>query len=73
MYKAYVTTLKNVRPHPNADRLLLADCFGNTVCISTDYKEGMLGVYFPEGGQLSKEFCEKHNLIRKKDENENDS
>ena len=32
-YKAYVTTLKNVRSHPNADRMKLADCFGNTVCV----------------------------------------
>lgn len=71
MYKAYVTTLKDMRPHPNADRLLLATCFGNTVCISTDYAEDMLGVYFPEGGQLSEEFCEKNNLVRKKDENGN--
>ena len=67
MYKAYVTTLKNVRKHPNADRLLLADCFGNTVCVSLDYTEGMVGVYFPTDGQLSVEFCDQHNLVRKKD------
>ena len=69
MYKAYVTTLKNVRKHPNADKLLLADCFGNTVCVSLDYTEGMVGVYFPEDGKLSEEFCAQHNLVRKKDEN----
>ena len=69
MYKAYVTTLKNVRKHPNADKLLLADCFGNTVCVSLDYTEGMVGVYFPTDGKLSKEFCDQHNLVRKKDEN----
>lgn len=44
-YNIYVTKLKNVRPHPNADRLQLADCFGNTVCISLDHSEGELGVY----------------------------
>lgn len=69
MYKAYVTTLKNVRKHPNADKLLLADCFGNTVCVSLDYTEGMVGVYFPTDGKLSEEFCAQHNLVRKKDEN----
>lgn len=69
MYKAYVTTLKNVRKHPNADKLLLADCFGNTVCVSLDYVEGMVGVYFPTDGKLSEEFCAQHNLVRKKDEN----
>lgn len=69
MYKAYVTALKNVRKHPNADKLLLADCFGNTVCVSLDYTEGMVGVYFPTDGKLSEEFCTQHNLVRKKDEN----
>ena len=68
MYRAYVTTLTNVRKHPNADRLLLADCFGNTVCVSTDYAEGEIGVYFPTDGQLSVEFAEKNNLLRKKDD-----
>ena len=69
MYKAYITTLTNVRKHPNADRLLLGDCFGNTVCVSLGYKENQLGVYFPCDGQLSIEFAEKNNLLRKKDEN----
>ena len=68
MYKAYVTMLTNVRKHPNADRLLLADCFGNTVCVSTDYSENQIGVYFPTDGQLSVEFAEKNNLVRKKDD-----
>lgn len=68
MYKAYITTLKNVRKHPNADRLLLGDCFGNTVCVSLDYAEGEIGVYFPTDGQLSTEFAEKNNLLRKKDD-----
>ena len=68
MYKAYITILTNVRKHPNADRLLLADVFSNTVCVSTDYYEGQLGVYFPTDGQLSVEFAEKNNLLRKKDD-----
>ena len=68
MYKAYITVLTNVRKHPNADRLLLADVFGNTVCVSTDYTEGQLGVYFPTDGQLSLEFAEQNNLLRKKDD-----
>ena len=71
MYNAYITVLTNVRKHPNADRLLLADVFGNTVCVSTEYSEGQLGVYFPTDGQLSTEFAEKNNLLRKKDDNGN--
>lgn len=66
-YYAIVTTLKDVRKHPNADRLQLADIFKTTVCVSLDYTEGQLGVYFPTGGQLSVKFAEANNLLRKKD------
>ncbi len=69
MYNAYVTKLKNVRPHSNADRMLLADCFGNTICVGLNAKNGDIGVYFPTDGQLSVEYAEKNNLVRKKDEN----
>lgn len=71
MYNAYITRLKNLRPHPNADRLQLGDCFGNTVCVSLDYEDNQLGVYFPTDGQLSVEFAEKNNLLRKKDDSGN--
>ena len=70
-YFGYITTLKNVRPHPNADRMKLADCFGNTVCVGLDAAEGEIGIYFPTDGQLSVEYCEHNNLVRKKDENGN--
>ena len=63
-YCGYITNLKNVREHPNADRLVLADCFINTVCVAKDkYTEGQLGVYFPVDGQLSMEFCEQNGLL----------
>ena len=38
MYEAYITTLKNVRKHSNADRLQVAECFGNQVIIDLTYK-----------------------------------
>lgn len=64
MHCGYVTTLKDVRPHPNADRLVLATCFVNTVCVAKDkYTEGEIGVYFPVDLQLSMEFCEKNGLL----------
>ena len=62
-YNAYITRVTNVRKHPNADRLQLADCFGNTVVVGLDVTEGKLGVYFPTDGRLSPEFLEKNNLI----------
>lgn len=68
MYNAYVTRIKNLRKHPNADRLQLGECFGNTVCVSLDYVDNQLGIYFPCDGQLSVEFAEVNNLLRKKDD-----
>lgn len=69
MYHCYVTKIKNVRPHPNADRLTLAECFGNTVCVDKTFREGDLGVYFPTDGQLNYDFCMQNNLLRRLDEN----
>ena len=68
MYNAYVTRIKNLRKHPNADRLQLGECFGNTVCVSLEYTDNQLGIYFPCDGQLSVEFAEANNLLRKKDD-----
>ena len=70
-YCGYITRLKNVRHHSNADRLLCGECFGNNVIVSLDYKENQLGVYFPVDGKLSEDFANKHNLVRRKDENGN--
>lgn len=71
MYNAYITKIKNIKPHPNADRLNIGECFGNLVVIGKEYTEEELYVYFPVDGQLSEEFADKNNLIRKKDENGN--
>ena len=68
MYNAYVTRIKNLRKHPNADRLQLGECFGNTVCVSLEYADNQLGLYLPCDGQLSVEFAEVNNLLRKKDD-----
>lgn len=67
MYCGYVTTLKNVNKHPNADRLQIGECFGNHVIVSLDYREGQLGVYFPVDGQLGERFCQVNDLVRRKD------
>ena len=69
MYKAIVTKLKNVRPHPNADKVQLATCHGNQVVVGLDSKEDHWGVYFPCDGQLSHEFCHANNLYRDKTKN----
>ena len=71
MYCGYVTKLKNVRKHPNADRLVLADVFDSTVVVGANSQDGDVIIYFPCDGQLSKDYCDYNNLIRKKDENGN--
>ena len=71
MYCAYITTIKEIRKHSNADRLQCATIFGNNVIVDLTYEKGMKVIYFPTDGQLSKEFAEDNNLVRKKDENGN--
>lgn len=71
MYYAYVTTIKEIRKHDNADRLQCATIFGNNVIVDLSYHEGQRVVYFPVDGQLSEEFANDNNLVRKKDENGN--
>lgn len=70
-YCGYVTKLKNVRKHPNADRLVLADVFGETVIVSDTAKTDDVVIYFASDGQLSEEYCQKNDLVRRKDENGN--
>lgn len=64
MYKATILRIKNVRPHPNADRVKLATCHGNQVVVGLGTEEGDLGIYFPADGQLSHEVCHYNNLYR---------
>lgn len=65
---AYVTRITEVRPHPNANRLLLGECFDSTVVVDTSYKEGEVGIYFGEGLKLDYKFCDALGLLRKTDE-----
>lgn len=68
MYCAYVTTIKELRRHSNADRLMCASIFGNNVIVGLDCYVGQRVVFFPVDGQLSEEFANDNNLVRKKDE-----
>lgn len=65
MHCGYVVKVEKLNPHPNADRLLLAEFFGNTTCVSTDTVLGELGIYFPSDIQLSLEYCDANHLCRK--------
>ena len=67
MYCAYITTIRELRKHSNADRLQCATIFGNNVIVDMTYKSGDRVIYFPVDGQLGKEFADDNNLVRKKD------
>lgn len=66
-YYAIICNLKNVREHPNADRIKLATLFGNQVVVGLDSYDGQRGIYFPTDGQLSEDFCKANDLVRRKD------
>lgn len=68
MYCAYITELKQLRKHNNADRLQLGTVFGNTVIVDLSYYEGQKVVFFPVDGQLGEEFAKENNLLRIKNE-----
>lgn len=67
----YIVQIQKLNKHPNADRLQIATIFGASVIVDLNTKIGDLGVYFPIDLQLSEEYCEKNNLVRKLDENGN--
>jgi hypothetical protein len=67
-YCAFVVRLKNLRKHPNADRLFCADALGANVTVGPGYNETDLYLYFPEGGRLSEEYAVANDLLRRKDE-----
>lgn len=64
----YIVQVNNLRPHPNADRLQITTFFGNDTCVGFDIVKGEVGIYFPSDLQLSVEYCEYNNLVRKKDD-----
>lgn len=63
----YVVEVQKLRPHTNADKMQIATFFGNDTCIDLNTKIGDIGIYFPTDLQLSVEFAEYNNLLRKKD------
>lgn len=68
MHCGYVVKVEKLRKHQNADKLQIATFFGNDTVVSLETQLGDIGVYFPSDLQLSKEYCDKNNLVRKKDE-----
>lgn len=70
-YCGYIVQVEQIRLHNNADRLQVATFFGNDTVVDMTIKYGDIGIYFPSDLQLSIEFAEVNNLLRKKDESGN--
>lgn len=53
-----------VYPHPNADKIQLGNVMGYQVVVGLEVKTGDLGIFFPEGLQLSRDYCKANQLLR---------
>lgn len=62
-YLASVGTIKSIRPHSNADKLMLTTVFGNQVIISKQNYEGELMVYFPVESTISAKYLSWANMF----------
>jgi hypothetical protein len=65
-YQAIVGRVQT-RPHPNADRIKLGLIYGYQVVVDVNTQDGELMLFFPTDGQLSAQFAEANNLIRRTD------
>ncbi len=68
-YQAIITKLKNVRPHPNADRVLLAAAANSQVVVGLNNYENEIGIFFGDDGCLSQEMAYTNNLFDKSELN----
>lgn len=64
-YQAIIARLKNVRAHPNADRVKLATTMGSQIVVGLDNEEDQLGVFFSDDGCLSHSMASNNNLYSK--------
>lgn len=46
MHCAYITTIKEIHKHSNADRLQCCEIFGNNVIVDMSYNAGDRVIYF---------------------------
>lgn len=64
-YLMKVIKVKNLRPHPNADRLMVFSVDGNDVITSKDTPEGQVSIYFPLECQINHDYLVVNNEYRK--------
>ena len=68
---AEVIRIKEIKPHPNADKLCIVSVYGYTVCVRiSDFKVGDLAIYIPPDNIVSDRpefaFLENHKRIKVK-------
>ncbi len=68
---AIVVRLTNVRKHPNADRLKLADILGVQIVVGLDAEEGQTVIYFDSNLALTPALLKPNNLYSNKEMNAN--
>lgn len=66
LHCGFIVEVKDLKEHPNADKLQIATFFGEDVIVGLDTHLGDIGIYFPCDIQLSPEYCEYNHLCRKK-------
>lgn len=69
MHKCIVAKIDKIVDIPGADKIQTAYVLGEQVIVSKDWGEGKVGLLFPEGLQLSEEFCSYNNLYRNSEKN----
>lgn len=67
-YSGFITTIKEIRKHSNADKLNVVTVFGNDVVVGLGIEKGQKVVYFPTDGKLNYDFAKENGLLREKDE-----
>lgn len=67
MYQAIVARIFT-RPLPGSDHIVIGTCRGYQVIVNKSTVDGQLGVFFEAGGQLSEEFANVNDLIRRKNQ-----
>ncbi|WGH49778.1 putative RNA ligase [Alishewanella phage vB_AspM_Slickus01] len=72
-YQAIIAKIDRTIPIDGADNIKIAVVLSEFVIVSKSYVDGMVGVFFPAGTQLSESFCRENNLYRDKEQNKDNT
>ena len=68
-YNAFIAKIDRIEEIPNAKTIQKGFCLGRQIIISKQVNIGDIGIFFPEDGQLSQEYCKNNNLFRDSEKN----